>query len=203
VLAARDEVEAKLQDLELGMPPDAARIIQEADDVIARNSTKVAALKAKRDQLDGEFRIARRQHAVEEASKREQERLEVTRSLVDAEAERLALYDGFEADLRGAIDKLNKCLAAANRVSAAASALCRFGGVERPRLNLSQAEFVSRTAGRVAATMAQIRGHPFRFGTLEWSGGSLYVGKCKWAESEERLWAGDIATAIETAKRSR
>src|SRR5262245_11930214 len=74
----RQRLEAEIARLSSGLPDEAARIVEQADALMAEHGAKLAALKSRRDEIDRAFDVsehARRQaeaeaHAAEVASAR-------------------------------------------------------------------------------------------------------------------------------------
>ena len=56
---------------------------------------------------------------------------------------------------------------------------------------------VQRLAGRLAAVMQSIPGHPARFGSIEWSGASLFRPQDDWRALEQKVFEPHLKPLIE------
>lgn len=189
---------------------EAEAMIAKVDEELAKRAAEAKELKEKREAIAKSVALRKRvaeaaaasEAAAAAGEKREARRLALTRDLLEAEEARLAAVALFEEHMRAAVHHLNSVFVAVEDVRRHCHELLRFAGIDRMQLHgISEQEVESRMAGRISALMSAGLGanRRFRFGAIQWAGGSLYQ-QPGWRDQEEQTFAVGIAQVIETAR---
>jgi hypothetical protein len=178
---------------------EAARIIRDADALIAEEERKLDALRQRRDAVDDEFQVKAKQRAEAlEASRRAQVEADCT-DLVAAHNRKLEAVDEAEAHLKAYVDAVNRAIEAEADERKAGNVLS--GGVRLSMaLSLSATEFVSRLVGGLCAHLSKIRvstAPANRIGSLSLANSSLFPTTERWMERERKATAPSIEALIE------
>jgi len=202
VLAHRNDIDEQIAALTID--PAAADIVAKADAILAAHNAKVAALRAKRDEIDESFRVTAREKAEAAERQREVHEQALRASLVEHEAVRLQAIEQAQGHLRSFVASVNEAFAAHARVREIAN---QIAGGARVLTGLSPTDFASRMGGRIAGHLSEIRvpgalkGSVNRIGALELPNSSLYSPNQSWREREEAAVASAIEMLIEHGRR--
>lgn len=202
--AERDRIIADLDALKL--PPKAAAVVREADALIAEHQAKVAALVARRDEIDELFQVSAASRREIAAKERADYQAQLRRDLIAAEEERLGHVADAERHLRAFVESLNAAFASHARVREIANTIAAGLSAAKTLQNMSAPEFVSRIGGRMAGLLATIqvpgtsKGAVNRIGGVSFLGQGLYPADQDWRAKEEALTAESIAMLVNHTK---
>jgi hypothetical protein len=131
--------------------PDAQRLVDEADKLIAAHELRIAELKDRRDQINTTFQVRQAEYDAARAREREERHAEAIAGLHAAEGRRLVAVERLEEAVNAVAEAINAQNAAAEDVRRHARDLVRMAGIERiSLLGLSQNDLTQRTAARLA-----------------------------------------------------
>jgi hypothetical protein len=196
--AERERLEREIEALSRGLPDEAAAIVQKADDLLAAHGAKIAALKAKRDEIDSAFGVRARAAAEAEARARQEQYDRLVGELRQAENARCASVDKIEHHVRGLHTAIREANTSAGEVRALALELAALGGIERPSIpRTNQSDFVSRLGLRVSGIMTTL-GSAGRLGSITWgTAHSAYPAAATgWGQMERAHFAPDLDALI-------
>jgi hypothetical protein len=195
----RAQIEAEIAALSQGLPAEAAEIVRRADAVMAAHGERIAELKARRDAIDARFDVtAQERRSAAERQYREQ--VEANRkALLDEEERRLQAIADAEAATRALADAVNRAIASNARIGALAQSLTPSG---KAPMSCNPIELVSRLSGRIASVLMTIRGHPIRFGYIQWPNGpsGLFPADRNWRADESKRMAAGLQPLLEQGK---
>jgi hypothetical protein len=198
--AERARLEQEIAELSRGLPAEAASIVERADALLADHGAKIAALKARRDQIDNAFGISARDKAAAQVQARQERYEALVEALRVAEDARCAAVERIEGHAHGLRDAIIEAFAAADQERVVAKELATLARSGRPNFPaMSQPDFAQRTGGRIGGLMETLPPlYRRQLGPVNWGAEAAFypADKTGWAERERHHFELDIESAI-------
>jgi DNA repair exonuclease SbcCD ATPase subunit len=189
--AKRARINEKLEALRVA--PEIGALVLEADQAVAAFKAEAVAFETQLAEIDSQIGARERGKRDAAAQQWQELRRAQRRELVETSEVRFSALEEAEAATLALIDALERVLSANARMAKLAQEL----GTGKVPSGLSERDLVARLSGQLAARMQGLKGHKFRFGSIEWVGASLHGSQVSWREQDERRIAADLRPLLE------